>query len=606
MIRRGEWWPWLVLAAFVAIPAVGYLLWLLAALAALLGPGHVIGFGAPFLADLLTGRTGQAWPGVSPVLLVVLTLLAVAAGAVTGWWAARWVGRLLDARRRSAAWRAALPSLAGPADLEGLMGASALARARQLRPSLARVERPAAGDVGWQVGTLIPAGGAIRGSHEDVGLAVMAPRAGKTTSLAVPIVLQAPGAVVATSNKADLWAATAAIRAADRPRRVWVFDPQQIAYTERTWWWNPLAGVRSVEDADRLASHFMQEIRGGSGGDFWVKAGGDLLASLLLAAAVDGRGVREVYRWLNDSASSRPADLLDEHGFPAVAQGLRGRQLGAIETKEGIYETARSAASCLRNGQIMAWVDGGDPADAFDVEAFAASADTLYLLSKRDEGAAAPLVAALTDQILRAAIRRAEAAGGRLDPPMTVCLDEAANVCKIKDLPDLYSHLGSRGITPLTILQSYRQGVGVWGETGMDTLWSAATIKIVGAGLDDPRFTEDLSRLVGEHDVDTETLSGSAQGRSWSVSPRRQRILEAGTIRAMPKGRGLLFATGARAAAVALRPWYREPAPIRDRIGQATKAATRELADRAAAASPPAAASPAPTSLATTSSGRQP
>lgn len=33
--------------------------------------------------------------------------------------------------------------------------------------------------------------------------------------------------------------------------------------------------------------------------------------------------------------------------------------------------------------------------------------------------------------------------------------DEAANICRISDLPELYSHLGSRGITPITILQSY-------------------------------------------------------------------------------------------------------------------------------------------------------
>jgi TraM recognition site of TraD and TraG len=48
-----------------------------------------------------------------------------------------------------------------------------------------------------------------------------------------------------------------------------------------------------------------------------------------------------------------------------------------------------------------------------------------------------------------------------------VPLDEAANICHIADLPDLYSHLGSRGITPVTILQSYEQGITVCGEHGM-------------------------------------------------------------------------------------------------------------------------------------------
>jgi len=69
---------------------------------------------------------------------------------------------------------------------------------------------------------------------------------------------------------------------------------------------------------------------------------------------------------------------------------------------------------------------------------------------------------------------------------MLAILDEAANVCKISDLPDLYSHLGSRGIIPITILQSYRQGHKVWGDAGMDAMWSASTVKVIGSGIDDP------------------------------------------------------------------------------------------------------------------------
>ncbi len=60
---------------------------------------------------------------------------------------------------------------------------------------------------------------------------------------------------------------------------------------------------------------------------------------------------------------------------------------------------------------------------------------------------------------------------------MVLVLDEAANICRISDLPALYSHLGSRGLVPLTILQSYSQAVGVWGETGTKALWGAATVK---------------------------------------------------------------------------------------------------------------------------------
>ncbi|MEP6463017.1 MAG: TraG/TraD/VirD4 family protein, partial [Frankiaceae bacterium] len=140
-------------------------------------------------------------------------------------------------------------------------------------------------------------------------------------------------------------------------------------------------------------------------------------------------------------------------------------------------------------------------------------------------------------------------------------LDEAANICRIADQPALYSHLGSRGVIPLTILQSYAQAAGVWGQAGAKTLWSAATVKLIGAGMDDAAFAEDVSRLVGDHDVPADTYStGTGAGRSTRTrSTRRERILAAADIRALPKGTALLLATGARPALIATLPWYSGP-----------------------------------------------
>ena len=52
-----------------------------------------------------------------------------------------------------------------------------------------------------RVGRLMPSGAPVTAAFGDVLLAVMAPRSAKTTSLAVPAVLTAPGPVVVTSNK---------------------------------------------------------------------------------------------------------------------------------------------------------------------------------------------------------------------------------------------------------------------------------------------------------------------------------------------------------------------------------------------------------------------
>jgi type IV secretory pathway TraG/TraD family ATPase VirD4 len=192
-----------------------------------------------------------------------------------------------------------------------------------------------------------------------------------------------------------------------------------------------------------------------------------------------------------------------------------------------------------------------------DTARFPTTHATIYLLSKDGAGSAAPLIAALTDQLLQAAITTAETQGGRLDPPLVAVLDEAANICKISDLPQLYSHLGSRGILPLTILQSYPQGTAVWGEHGMNALWNAATIKLIGAGIDDPKLADDLSRLLGDHDVPTTAHTRDTNGHtSWQTSTRRQRILEPADIRALPKNTAILLATGLPVALLQLNPWY--------------------------------------------------
>jgi type IV secretory pathway TraG/TraD family ATPase VirD4 len=173
---------------------------------------------------------------------------------------------------------------------------------------------------------------------------------------------------------------------------------------------------------------------------------------------------------------------------------------------------------------------------------------------------------------------------------MVLILDEAANICRIGDLPDLYSHLGSRGMVPVTILQSYQQGVAVWGEPGMAALWGAATRKVIGAGIDDPRLTRDLAILVGQHDVPVRSASYGDGRASEQISLRRQDILAAADIRALAPGSALLLATGARPALIRLRPWYDGPdaARITTAISHAETAMREAARDRRARAAAPA------------------
>ncbi|GAA1834122.1 type IV secretory system conjugative DNA transfer family protein [Actinomadura chokoriensis] len=566
---------WLVLAACWTPIAGLWTVWLAAKLGAVAAGGTVMPFGTDFAITLVQGRTGQAWPG-TPTWLVLLILVLLGSALVRGGWEiwARIARRLPQPGD-------AVAALADNPGLTALQPEAMATKAIALRRSLAksRPEDLEPDDIGLVLGDLLlpgdRSGPTLFASFEDTVVAFMAPRSGKTTTQSIPHVLSAPGPVIATSNKADLWSAIATVRAARTGGKSWLFDPQHITYQPQSWWWNPLAGLSSVEDAHRLAGHFVLIVDDGQKKDLWGPAAQDLLCALFLAAATSGRSLHHVARWLDEPAVPTPIELLQQAGFQLMASSLKGTQNGAVETRDGIYQTARTAAKALRDQEILAWVTPDRGLPVFDPHTFAGSRDTLYLLSK-SLSAAAPLIAALTDTAMRAAERRAEQAGGRLDPPLVVALDEAANICRIADLPQLYSHLGSRGIIPVTILQSYEQGVTVWGEPGMAALWGAATRKLIGAGIDSPRLVRDLAVLIGQHDVPVRSITYSDGRASEQISLRRQEILEGADIRALPAGTALLLATGTKPALVRLRPWY--TGPHADLISKAIKTADAAIA----------------------------
>ena len=549
---------WVVLLLAWGLIAAVWLAWLAARIAAMLAGRRIPPFSQRWVIGLIRWRTGQAWPGTPTVLVVLIAIVLASAVITTGIMAWRVISARIPRPGDPVAALAANPQITP------LTPVPAAETAIRLRPSLTGTDPRAlpANETGLLLGDLKRPGRrgpALFASWEDTVTAFMAPRSGKTTALSIPYVLSAPGAAVATSNKADLWTATAQLRA-ESGRTTWLFDPQRITGTDQAWWWNPLAGLATVEAAHRLASHFVLTVDDSTRRDLWGPAAQDLLCALFLAAASSGRSLRECGRWLADAGSPIPAELLDAAGFHALAWSLRGAQNGAPETRDGIYQTARTAAKCLNDEEIMPWVIPSRRKDlpVFDPAAFAASRDTVYLLTEA-RSAASPLIAALTNSVMRAGRRQAERAGGRLDPPMVVILDEAANICRIADLPELYSHLGSRGMIPVTILQSYQQGVAVWGEPGMAALWGASTKKVIGAGIDDPRHARDLAMLVGQHDVPVLSVSYGDGRTSRQVSLRRQEILEPADIRALPPGSALLLATGVRPALISLRPWYTGP-----------------------------------------------
>lgn len=277
---------------------------------------------------LFTGRV--AWPASGTWILAGAGVLLV---VVTGLFVWAWA----QGRRQSSRVDRAAAVMGTGRDIEPLSqrnAAAASARWSGQKPS-----RKPDGPVGVPIGRTVRGGQPLVGSWEDMHLDIWGPRTGKTTSRAVPAILDAPGAVLVTSNKRDVVDATREVRAPFGP--VWVFDPQGITGEEPSWWWNPRSYVTDEVKAAKLAEHFAAGSRepGGRADAYFDNAGQDLLAGLLLAAALDGRPITDVYRWLTQPTDDEPAQILRRHDVPLIERQVEGVINAPEKQRGGVYGT---------------------------------------------------------------------------------------------------------------------------------------------------------------------------------------------------------------------------------------------------------------------------
>ena len=418
---------------------------------------------------------------------------------------------------------------------------------------------------GLPIGRAVSDNRPLYSDFEAVGVVIAGTRTGKTTCWVVPRILAAPGLVVATSNKPDVVQLTREQR--QERGKVWVFDPQEIVGEPQSFWWNPLSYVTGSARATAMAQALMDASRpagGQSSNPFFDVGARDLVARLLLAAARSGRSLVEVKRWVNDPSDDEPVLLLRQAGEYGKADELQAT-LNMVEvTRSGIFAGAQQIMGFTADERTMSWVTPNHWIPELCLEELLRSSDTLYLLSQEGPASAAPVVTALTMAFTETAMEHAKRQpGGRLSVPVLVELDEAANVCRWSQLPSLYSHFGSRGILVEATLQTWSQGISAWGKEGIQTLWSAANVKIYGGGVTEPEFLSMLSDLIGSHWVDsiqtTSSQGGSSSTRSLQAQERK--IASVDQLGALARNRAWVLASGSTPVLARLIPFWEETIP---------------------------------------------
>lgn len=377
-----------------------------------------------------------------------------------------------------------------------------------LRPLRVRLPTPSRVTLGQKGGTLIAA-------EPGRSLLVVAPtQSGKTSSLAVPAILEWEGPVLATSVKTDLVHDTLARR--QQMGDAMIMDPTGATGLHRVRA-TPLSGCgsweRTLQIAHSLVSAAKPERPGLEGSEFWYGLAEKLIAPLLRAARIGGADMASVMRWLDYGQYSEVEveDILDVAGEAGALQSFRGIRAFEDRQRSSVYATAQQVLFAYSDPRVLASASGSDytPARLLD-----GGSHTLYLCSPAHEQARLrPIFATVVRELITVAYESASATGRPLDPPLLLVLDELANIAPISNLDEVASTGAGQGIQLVSVVQDLAQLRSRYGERAQ-TIVNNHSAKLFGTGLSDPETLGYVGRVLGQGRFEQTSQTSGESGRA--------------------------------------------------------------------------------------------
>jgi type IV secretion system protein VirD4 len=404
----------------------------------------------------------------------------------------------------------------------------------------------------------------LRAEQRHALVAFGPPQSGKSAGLAMPALLEWEGPTVASSIKTDLLGAT--IKRRQQLGPVFVFDPFQLAGTTSQTW-SPLEGARTwdgaLEVAWRLACAGEVDQRAVEGGDFWAIAAEQRLAPLLYAAAGTGAGIDSVVRWaygqgsreLHEALAQIAGEAPDEDALAdahAAYDALRAFEAQADRTRSSIEATAQALLRAYRFARV-----------ARSAQSCQITADrlldepaTLYLIGDaKASKLLRPLFLALLGAVIDRAYERATLAGGRLELPLLLCLDEAGNVAPLPNLAEIASTAPSHNIQLVSIFHDLAQARARYGRQA-ETVVNSHRARMLLPGVADLDTLRYFSGLLGEEEARDQTRTTGSGGSSRTLGRRRRPLVAPELLRQLPDGHALLLYGRLAPVTIALRMWF--------------------------------------------------
>lgn len=285
---------------------------------------------------------------------------------------------------------------------------------------------------------------------------------------ALQAVRDAEGPALVVTSDPTLWSDTRDARAKLGP--VLLYDPSHLCDTPARLHWSPTTGCEDKPTAAARATALLAPIRPTAKIDQAVADTAEtLLRSYLHAAAVDGRTIRHLHRWAQGSNVQEAVRTLRTN--PKAAPGSAGELESALtshpERRDIAQELTARALSSLSTVNVRESCTPNRP-DSLILDSFLHEGGTLYVVGAPIEDpkanpSAMPLLTALASSVVERGRRMAErSSSGRLDPPLTLVLDDVAAVAPLPQLPALLTSGQSEGLPTLALLRSREQAKSRW------------------------------------------------------------------------------------------------------------------------------------------------
>ncbi|MFI1965937.1 type VI secretion protein [Streptomyces pathocidini] len=432
--------------------------------------------------DELSGY-GLFWGLLIGELMVLIVLTVFAIGTITRWRATRARARAAAAEARfappvptdtSTAPEATDHSRPAPADHAAPRTAAPVDLGKEETTNRSQVPNAHPADVAHT-----PEQPRSEAQHPLLGLHFTADgtssrtgtQAGARRELALQAIRSADGPLLVVTSDPALWSESKEARAKLGPTHL--YDPSHLLDTPARLRWSPTTDCESRDIAAARAAALLAPVRPANTLDSaMADAAETLLRSWLHAAAVDGQPFRQVHRWASGGAAHDAVRILRTH--PKAAPGAAGELEATLtahpERREIAQQLTARALSALSSIHIR---NACNPtrADTLALESFVAEGGTLYVMGEaiedpRAQPGAMPLLTALASSVVEHGRRMAErSSDGRLDPPLTLVLDDIASVAPLPQLPELLAEGPLRGLPTLALIRSEEQAKARWLNT---------------------------------------------------------------------------------------------------------------------------------------------